>query len=118
MFDKKGLITVAVADSDEEELMELAIGAGADDFENTGEVYEITCEPVAFSELKAAIDAKEITTQVAEISMIPQNTVEITNEAVAEKIMALIEEFEDQDDVQNVYSNFDIPEELAAKLGG
>ena len=116
MFNKKGLITVSTQEADEEQLMEIALNAGADDMDNTGEVYEITCDPAAYEKLTAALKEKEIPTQVAEISMVPQSAVQVTDEATAKKIIALMEGFEDHDDVQNAYANFDIPDEIVSKL--
>ncbi len=112
MFGKKGLITVAADKVDEEALLEIALGAGADDMTNTGEVYEITCEPAAYEALKQTLQEKEIPTEVAEISMVPQNTVEIKDKDLAGKVISLMDAFEDHDDVQNTYANFDIPDEL------
>jgi len=116
MFSKKGLITVAAASVDEDDLMELALGAGAEDMENTGEVFEITCEPAAYEELKKVLEAKEIAMEVAEISMVPQTMAEIGDEAVAKRVVSLMEAFDDHDDVQNAYANFDISDEVMAKL--
>ena len=116
MFSKKGLITVSTSAADEDELLELALGAGADDMENIGEVYEITCEPDAYEKLREALKEKEIATEVAEISMVPQTTVPINDVVKAKKVISLMEAFEDHDDVQNVYANFDIPEEILAQL--
>jgi len=118
MFHKKGLITIKADAIDEDELMELVLSSGADDMENTGEVFEITCEAEAYNDLKQAIDDKEIATEVAEISMMPDNTVAVNDLEQAKKIMTLLEEFEDHDDVQNVYGNFDIPDEIMEKLDG
>ncbi|MBN1359997.1 MAG: YebC/PmpR family DNA-binding transcriptional regulator [Sedimentisphaerales bacterium] len=117
MFNKKGLITVAASKINEDDLMELALGAGAEDMQNTGEVYEITCDPDAYEELKKALEQREVPTEVAEISMVPQTTVEISDDHVARRIISLMEAFEDHDDVQNAYANFDIPEEVMSKLG-
>ncbi|MHC4132481.1 MAG: YebC/PmpR family DNA-binding transcriptional regulator [Planctomycetota bacterium] len=116
IFSKKGLITVKVDDVDEDTLMEIALSSGADDMENTGQVYEITCEPGAYEGLKNALAAQEIPTEVAEISMVPQNHVSIDNENTAKKILNLMEDFDDHDDVQNVYANFDIPDEIVSKV--
>ncbi|MHC4425337.1 MAG: YebC/PmpR family DNA-binding transcriptional regulator [Planctomycetota bacterium] len=116
MFTKKGLITVNTADADEEQLLEIALNAGADDMEKTGEVFEITCEPSAYEELKKTLQDKEIATEVAEISMVPQNTIEINDEHTAKRIISLMEAFEDHDDVQNAYANFDIPDEIVARI--
>jgi len=116
MFSKKGLITVNASAVGENELLEIALGAGADDMQNLGEVFEITCEASAYEKLKEAMKEKEIATEVAEISMVPQNTVPVNDEAMAKKVISLMEAFEEQDDVQNVYSNFNIPDEIVAKL--
>lgn len=116
MFSKKGLILVNAEGVDEDALMELALGAGADDMENDGEIFEISCSPDAYSELKTAIEDAEYKIESAELSMMPQNTVSITDSETARKILDMVDMFEDQDDVQNVYSNFDIPDEIIEKL--
>jgi len=117
MFSKKGLIMVNSSAVGEDELLEIALGAGADDMQNLGEVFEITCEASAYEKLKEVLEEKEIGTEVAEISMVPQTTVPVSDEAMAKKVISLMEAFEEQDDVQNVYSNFDIPDEIVAKIG-
>ena len=116
MFTKKGLITVNADNADEEQLLEIALSAGADDMQTVGEVFEITCEPGAYERLKKTLQEKEIATEVAEISMIPQSTIDINNEQTAKKIISLMEAFEDHDDVQNTYANFDIPDEIMARI--
>lgn len=116
MFAKKGLITVNTADADEEQLLELALNAGADDIRNTGEFFEMTCEPGAYEQLKAVLHEKEIATQLTEISMVPKSTIGIADEHTAKRIISLMEAFEDHDDVQNAYANFDIPDEIMARI--
>lgn len=116
MFSKKGLITVNTFNTDEEQLLEIALNAGADDMQNTGEIFEITCDPNAYEELKKTLQEKEIATEVAEISMVPQNTIEINDEHKAKQIISLMESFEDHDDVQNAYANFDIPDDIVARI--
>jgi len=118
LFNKKGLITVSTKDADENSLMEIALSAGAEDMQNTGEVYEITCEPAAYENLKKALEEKQIPLQVAELSMIPQNSIPITDAESARKILALMDELEEHDDIQNVYANFDIPDDIVAKVQG
>jgi len=118
MFDKKGLFVVKADAIGEDELMEIVLNAGADDMENLGEVYEITCQASAFQELKDAIDEKGIPTESAEVSMVPQNSVPVEDVETAKKILALIEEFEDHDDVQNVYANFDISDDILNQIEG
>lgn len=116
MFDKKGLITVSTSVAQEDDLMELALGAGAEDMQVVGDVFEITCDPTAYDELKRTLDEKEIPTEVAEISMVPQNTVAVSEADTARKIVNLMEALDDHDDVQNAFANFDITEEVMAKL--
>lgn len=116
MFNKKGLITVSTDQADEDQLLELALSAGADDMENTGSVYEITCDPDAYDELKKALTEREIPMEVAEISMVPQNMVPVSDSNTARKIISLMEALEDHDDVQNTFSNFDIPEDVMADI--
>jgi YebC/PmpR family DNA-binding regulatory protein len=112
MFTKKGLITVKADAVEENVLMEIALSAGADDMEKVADIFELTCDPAAYEELKKALVEKDIPTEVAEISMVPQNTVPINEVDTAKKVLALMEEFEDHEDVQNVYANFDIPDEI------
>ena len=116
MFGKKGMITIATSSIGEDDLMELALGAGAEDMQNVGELYEITCDPAAYETLKKAVEEKGIAIQSAEISMVPQNTVPISDPDTARKIIRLMEAIDDHDDVQNTYANFDIPQEILAEL--
>jgi len=116
MFSKKGLITVNVEGADEDQLMEIALNAGADDMQAAGEVFELTCDPGSYEQLKQTLQEKEIATEVAEISMVPQNTIDIADEQIAKRIISLMEAFEDHDDVQNAYANFDISEEIMTRL--
>lgn len=116
MFNKKGLITVSTEAIGEDDLMEFALSAGADDMQTMGQVYEITCDPDAYQELKNALEEKDIPTEVAEISMVPDTTIAVTDAEQARKILALMEDFEDHDDVQNVYANFDIDDEILTKI--
>ena len=116
MFSQKGLITVNTGSVDEEQLLEIALGAGASDMQTLGDVYEITCEPGAYEELKKTLQDKEIATEIAEISMVPQTTIDISNEHTAGRIISLMEAFDDHDDVQNAYANFDIPDDIMNKV--
>lgn len=116
MFSKKGFITVNTANANEDELFEIALSAGADDMQNTGSVFEITCELGAYEKLIKALKDKGIATEVAEISMVPQSTIPISDEKTAMKVISLMEALEDHDDVQNAYSNFDIPNEIMERI--
>ncbi len=116
MFHKKGVITVATTDIGEDDLMELVLGAGAEDMTNAGDMYEITCEPNAYEPLKKALEVKGIPLQSSEISMVPTTMVPIATPEGARKVINLMEAFDEHDDVQNAYANFDIPEEVMAKV--
>jgi hypothetical protein len=100
----------------EDELLEIALAAGADDMENTGTVYEITCDPSAYEKLKKNLKDKDIPTEIAEISMVPQNTVPVTDEHTARRIISLLEALDDHEDVQNTFSNFDIPNDVISSI--
>jgi YebC/PmpR family DNA-binding regulatory protein len=116
MFSKKGLITVKTAGTNEDELMEIVLAAGAEDMKNTGELFEITCDAAIYEQLKNTLREKGVAIEAAEISMVPQNTVPVNDAAAAKKIIALMDDFEDHDDVQNTYANFDIPDEIIAGI--
>lgn len=112
MFDKKGLLVVEkTAEIDEEELMMLALEAGADDFKSEDDEFEIITDPEIFEQVQEALTAENIKTAVAEITMIPQTTIELTSDD-ATKMLKLMDALEEHDDVQDVYANFDIPEEF------
>ena len=115
IFHKKGLLIVEAGEADEETLMELAIEAGADDFETVGQVYEITCSVENFQTVKKALQEKEIPIQLAEMSQVPSNSVTLDEDG-ARKILRLMDALEDQDDVQNVSGNFDIPDDILKKF--
>lgn len=116
MFSKKGLITVLTEAIAEDDLMEIALSSGADDMETVGDIYEITCDPASYDDLKAALEGSNIPLDSAEISMVPQNTIPVSDAETAKKLLALIDDFEEHDDIQNVYANFDIPDDIVAKI--
>ena len=112
MFKQKGLFVVdKETGANEDDLMMLSIEAGAEDFKDNEEEFEITTAPNDFDKVLEALTANNITTSVAQVTMIPETTIALTVED-AEKMMKLMEVLEDHDDVQEVYANFDIPEEL------
>ena len=115
MFDSKGLFLIAADKTDEDTLMELALEAGADDVAAVGDKFEITCDPNAFGALSKALEDAEITPEFKEITRIPQNTIDL-DAATAKKVLTLMERLDDHDDVQNVSANFNIPEDVMAKL--
>jgi YebC/PmpR family DNA-binding regulatory protein len=116
MFSKKGFITVNTASVNEEELMEIALSAGADDMQNTGSVFEITCDLSSYEKLRKALNDKGIATEIAEISMVPKSTIPISDEKTAMRVISLMEALEDHDDVQNAYANFDIPDDIMERI--
>jgi YebC/PmpR family DNA-binding regulatory protein len=115
LFDRTGFIAISTDADDEDSLMELALKHGAENFETAGELYEITVSVNDFDGLKKAIKEKGITTETAEITYLPKTRVPI-DEKAARKVLNLIDNLEDQDDIQNVYSNYDIPDEIFERL--
>jgi transcriptional/translational regulatory protein YebC/TACO1 len=115
-FSQKGVIVIEASKVTEEQLMELAIEAGADDVAESGGAWEITCEVGDFISVREAIEGAEIEPDSAEITMIPNTTV-ACDASTAEKVLRLTETLDDHDDVQKVYTNADIPDELMAKMG-
>ena len=109
MFDKKGYIVVDKEAKPEDELFEIALEAGADDMQDSGDVFEIYTAPESFEAVTDALKAAGIETQAAEISMIPQNHIHLEGDD-AKKMLKLYEAIDDNDDVQNLYANFDIDE--------
>ncbi|KPK72972.1 MAG: transcriptional regulator [Phycisphaerae bacterium SM23_30] len=115
MFKKKGLFTVPAHAVQEDNLMDIAIDAGADDVELTDDAYEITCSLENYENLKKTLKENEIETKVAEISQVPSSYITLDKDA-SRKILDLMETLEDHDDVQNVYANFDIPPETLKQI--
>jgi YebC/PmpR family DNA-binding regulatory protein len=108
-FTKRGVVAVRVGAVAEDRLMEIALEAGADDVREEGDAYVVFTEPAAFEVVKGALEKHGVAVESAEISNIPQNTVEMTEDD-ARRFMRLVDALEDNDDVQNVSHNADIPE--------
>jgi YebC/PmpR family DNA-binding regulatory protein len=115
MFDKKGMLVLPKQGLDEDEVMELALEAGALDVNVEGDTYEITTEPTGFENVRKAIEAKGWKTELAEITMIPQNTVKLEGKK-AEQMLKMMDALDDNEDLQKVFANFDISEEDMLKL--
>ncbi len=115
MFERKGVFQVPAASSSEDQLFEVALEAGAEDVLQSGENFEIRCPPDAFQEVSAALEQAGITTTSGEILRIAANTVDLDAEN-ARKVLKMMDALEDHDDVQNVTSNFNIPDSLMAEL--
>ncbi len=109
MFDRKGYFVVEKSAADEERLLELALGAGADDLREDGSNFEILTAPENFDAVRGALEGAKIVTAAAEISMVPQNYVKLEGKN-AQTMLKLMEALEDHEDIQNVWANFDIDE--------
>ena len=115
LFEKKGLIVVSQDKASEDQLMELALNAGAEDLSKSGDHFEILTSPHDFEAVKKALDDAHIHYESADIQMIPKNLVPV-GAAQARQVITLIEALEEHDDVQQVYTNCDIPDEVMKEL--
>ncbi len=116
LFEKKGLIIVSQNKAGEDKLMELVLNAGAEDLSKAGDKFEILTGPHDFETVKKALDDARVSYESASLQMIPKNLVPVSPTG-ARHVLALIEALEDQDDVQNVYANCDIPDEVMKEVG-
>ena len=117
MFKNKGIIVVNKDAIGEDDLMNVALEAGAEDVRTEGDAYEVITAPDAtFDAVKKAIEAKGVTPESAELTMLPDTEVNITDEHVAESLLKMMDELDDHDDTKNVYSNYNIPDDIMAKL--
>ncbi|MCP4589995.1 MAG: YebC/PmpR family DNA-binding transcriptional regulator [bacterium] len=115
MFHQKGVIVVNREGADEDRLMEIAVESGADDVTTSEQIYEVTCAPAAFEAVRDAIRQAEIAIHSSDLSMVAENNIALDLDS-ARKVLGLVEALEDHDDVQSVYSNFDIPDDVIAQL--
>jgi YebC/PmpR family DNA-binding regulatory protein len=112
LFERKGVVLVPADGVDEDELMLVAADGGAEDVELDGSTFQVTCAPEDLSAVRAAIESAGLPVEAAQLTMVPKTTVEVDDESEARKIIRLLDELEESDDVQDVYSNFDIPERV------
>jgi YebC/PmpR family DNA-binding regulatory protein len=117
MFDKKGVIAVGKDGVDEDELMEAALEAGAEDLQTGESEFEVITDLASFDKVKTTLEEKGFPIEVAEIQMHPKTTVRIDEEKPAQQVLKLMEMLEDNEDVQNVFANFDIPDSLLEAMG-
>jgi YebC/PmpR family DNA-binding regulatory protein len=110
LFERTGVVVVAAEGVDEDELMMAAAEGGADDVTRDSSVFQVTCPPEALASVRAALGEAGIEAESAQLAMLPKTTVTIEDEGLARRIVRLMEALEDNDDVQDVYANFDIPE--------
>lgn len=115
MFERKGLFLIDAAKTDEDTLMEIALEAGADDVKQIEDKFEVTCQVDGFGDISRALAESEIPTEVGEITRIPTTTVDLDAEN-GRKVLNLLEQLDDHDDVQNVSANFNIPKETLAQI--
>ena len=116
MFHKKGYLAVSKTKADEDKLMSLVLDAGAEDMQLEDDLFVVTTAPQDFDGVKQALDKAGIPQEVAEITMVPQTYVKLEGQKEAAQMLRLMEALEDNDDVQNVYANFDIPEEIMSAV--
>ncbi|MBQ3585959.1 MAG: YebC/PmpR family DNA-binding transcriptional regulator [Synergistaceae bacterium] len=116
MFDRKGVIEVKGENLDEDELMTLGLDSGMSDMEASDEGFTLYCEPSDLDTLQKALEEAKYVVDNAEVSMIAKTPVEVSDPESARKVLRLVDALEEHDDVQNVYSNFDIPDEIASKI--
>ena len=116
LFEKKGLLLVEKDKVDEEELMTIALEANADDIQEQESEWEIYTAPEDFEDVKSALESNGIPVLSGEVTMLPGNTVSIEDEKQAGQLLKLMEALEENSDVQDVYANFDIPDEILGKV--
>jgi YebC/PmpR family DNA-binding regulatory protein len=117
-FERRGVVVVPADGVDEEELLLAAADGGADDVEQDGDMFQVTSAPESLATVRTAVEAAGFTVDSAELQMVPKTTVAVEDETTARQIMRLIDALEDNDDVQDVYANFDIPERVLEAVAG
>lgn len=117
IFEKKGLISVSSKAANEDQLLELVLGAGAEDMASEGESYQITTSVQDYENVRSAIEKAGIAMESSQLTMIPKNQTAVSADG-ARSVLNLVDSLEDNDDVQNVYMNADIPEEVMKEIGG
>ncbi|HUQ21844.1 MAG TPA: YebC/PmpR family DNA-binding transcriptional regulator [Gaiellaceae bacterium] len=118
LFERRGIVLVDAAGVDEDELTLAAAEGGAEDVELDGSVFEVSSAPEDLAAVRQAIEDAGIKVESAELSMVPKTTVEVAEEPTAKKLIRLIEALEENDDIQGVYANFDIPEQVLEAVAG
>lgn len=116
LFEKKGLLILSRSAAPEDQVFGTAVEAGAEDIKTLTDDYEITTAPEDFAAVKRALEAAGYTLQSAEITMVPKSTVPLSGKE-AQQVLRLMDALEEHDDVQNVYANFDIPDEVLQQVG-
>jgi YebC/PmpR family DNA-binding regulatory protein len=117
-FDRRGVVVVSAEGVDEDDLFLAAADGGADDIEQDGGVFQITSAPERLAAVRGAVEAAGFTVESAELMLVPKTTVAVDDEAKARQVMRLVDALEENDDVQDVYANFDIPEQVLEAVAG
>jgi YebC/PmpR family DNA-binding regulatory protein len=118
LFERRGVVIVEADGADEDGLMLAAAEGGADDVSQDGSTFQVTSAPEQLAAVREAVEAAGFTVDAAELTMVPKTTVEVADENEAKKILRLMDQLEDNDDVQDVYANFDIPERVLEAVAG
>jgi YebC/PmpR family DNA-binding regulatory protein len=113
-FERKGVILLPKAAASEDDLMLAALDAGAEDIEDQGDVWQVTTAPTDLHAVRTALDAAGIAVSSADLTMLPSTTIALGDASSAKSVLRVIDALEEHDDVQNVYANFDIPDEILA----
>jgi len=111
IFEKKGYIVINKDVIDEEKLMSIVLEAGAEDMKTEETTYAVTTQPGDFDKVKKALEDNKVKVEAADVTNVPKNTIKVVGEN-AKKVLTLVNELEENDDVQNVYANFDIPDDI------
>ena len=117
-FERLGVVVVSAEEADEEELLLVAADAGADDVQPDGSTFQVTSAPEALSVVREAVEQAGFSIDSAELQLVPKTTVAIDDEAKARQVMRLVDALEENDDVQDDYANFDIPERVLEAVAG
>jgi YebC/PmpR family DNA-binding regulatory protein len=118
LFERRGIVLVPADGVDEDELTLAAADGGADDVSRDGSTYQVVSAPENLMEVREALEAAGFTVESAELTMVPKTTIELEDESAAKKVLRLIDQLEENDDVQDVFANFDIPEQVLEAVAG
>jgi YebC/PmpR family DNA-binding regulatory protein len=118
LFERRGVVLVPAAGTDEDELTLAAAEGGAEDIALDGSSYQVLTAPENLAAVREAIEKAGFAIDSAELTMLPKTTVEVADEGDAKKVLRLMDQLEDNDDVQDVYANFDIPEQVLEAVAG
>ncbi len=116
LFERRGIVLVDAEAADEDTVTLAAADGGADDVSRDGSSFQIVCAPEDVAAVRAALEDAGVAVESAEVTMVPKTTIEIADEAAAKKVLRLIDQLEESDDVQDVYANFDIPERVLEEV--